>query len=308
MVDLESGVRVIQVGAGPRTFIPKDELWPFMPEFRDGILRFVLDQGASYDVIHGKFWMSGWVGQELATVLDVPLVHIFHAMGKTKARHQGGADGSPSCRIEVAASGYSACGSDYRSMSVRMAGAGRGLLCSPDSVTIIPSAVDAECSVRSIRPTVVRALAWIPAIWSSATSGGCSRERTSVMSSPPRPSRAKRCPIQLPSWWSAAKPRIQTPRPRRRSAGLGAAHELGIADTVRFYGKRHSRELATFYGAADVIVTTPWYEPFGLTPLEAMACGKPVIGSAVGGLTFTVSVGRLATWSRRTTRMRWPIG
>jgi len=41
-----------------------------------------------------------------------------------------------------------------------------------------------------------------------------------------------------------------------------------------------------------VFVTTPWYEPFGITPVEAMACGRPVIGSAVGGIRYTVRDGQ----------------
>jgi glycosyltransferase involved in cell wall biosynthesis len=69
------------------------------------------------------------------------------------------------------------------------------------------------------------------------------------------------------------------------------AAELGIADRVIFTGKRQPSQLRDYYSAGDVAVTTPWYEPFGLTPLEAMACGRPVIGSAVGGITFTVADG-----------------
>jgi glycosyltransferase involved in cell wall biosynthesis len=46
--------------------------------------------------------------------------------------------------------------------------------------------------------------------------------------------------------------------------------------------------LRYFYSAADAFVTAPWYEPFGITPLESMACGTPVIGSAVGGVKFSV--------------------
>src|SRR5690606_13183751 len=59
------------------------------------------------------------------------------------------------------------------------------------------------------------------------------------------------------------------------------AAELGVEDQLVFAGRRARDELKYYYGAADIFVTTPWYEPFGITPLEAMACGTPVVGSAV---------------------------
>src|SRR5690606_8046801 len=66
------------------------------------------------------------------------------------------------------------------------------------------------------------------------------------------------------------------------------AESEGISRAVHFVGRRDRDRLKLYYSAADVFVTTPWYEPFGITPLEAMACGTPVIASEVGGLKYTV--------------------
>jgi glycosyltransferase involved in cell wall biosynthesis len=65
-----------------------------------------------------------------------------------------------------------------------------------------------------------------------------------------------------------------------------------VTDDVVFVGQRPRSELRYFYGAADVFVTMPWYEPFGITPVEAMACGIPVIGARVGGVQYSVEDGR----------------
>jgi len=70
------------------------------------------------------------------------------------------------------------------------------------------------------------------------------------------------------------------------------AQTEGVADRVEFIGRCDRDRLRTVYSAADVFVTTPWYEPFGITPVEAMACGCPVVGSAVGGIQDTVVNGR----------------
>jgi glycosyltransferase involved in cell wall biosynthesis len=69
------------------------------------------------------------------------------------------------------------------------------------------------------------------------------------------------------------------------------ARDSGVAHRVSFTGHRARGELSMYYAAADVFVTTPWYEPFGITPLEAMACGTPVVGSDVGGIRYSVRDG-----------------
>src|SRR5947209_1890486 len=73
---------------------------------------------------------------------------------------------------------------------------------------------------------------------------------------------------------------------------LRIADEEKIGSRVEFVGRAGRAALRYWYSAADVFVTTPWYEPFGITPVEAMACGTPVIGAAVGGIKHTVENGR----------------
>ena len=69
------------------------------------------------------------------------------------------------------------------------------------------------------------------------------------------------------------------------------ARKSGIAGQVIFTGRKQRDELKYYYSAADLFITTPWYEPFGITPLESMACGTPVIGARVGGIQYTVKHG-----------------
>jgi len=71
----------------------------------------------------------------------------------------------------------------------------------------------------------------------------------------------------------------------------GVAVELGIADRVIFTGRVARDRLPAVLSAGDALLAVPWYEPFGIAPLEAMACGLPVVATAVGGMLDTVVPG-----------------
>ena len=66
------------------------------------------------------------------------------------------------------------------------------------------------------------------------------------------------------------------------------ARRAGVADRVYLRGRVARDGVPALLRSADVVVCTPWYEPFGIVPLEAMACGVPVVVSSVGGLVDTV--------------------
>jgi len=72
---------------------------------------------------------------------------------------------------------------------------------------------------------------------------------------------------------------------------LSCAKTHGVADRVRLVGQVDRADMPALLRSADVVACVPWYEPFGIVPLEAMACGVPVVASAVGGLKDTVMHG-----------------
>jgi glycosyltransferase involved in cell wall biosynthesis len=64
--------------------------------------------------------------------------------------------------------------------------------------------------------------------------------------------------------------------------------DLKLQDQVRFTGYVEDADLPALYSAAEAFVYPSFYEGFGLPPLEAMACGAPVITSDVSSLPEVV--------------------
>jgi glycogen(starch) synthase len=72
--------------------------------------------------------------------------------------------------------------------------------------------------------------------------------------------------------------------PRDEAALEALARELGLAGRVKMLGRLAPEEIAELYRGADVLLfPVRWEEPWGLVPLEAMACGCPVIATGRGG-------------------------
>ncbi|HEU5381547.1 MAG TPA: glycosyltransferase [Ktedonobacteraceae bacterium] len=298
IVNWTPGVRVIHLAAGSPRFFAKDRLWPFMPTFRDSLLHFMLREEIYYDLVHGHFWMSGWVATELQRLRHIPCVQLFHATGKTKQRYQQAADSSPRERIPVelavvrqADRLIAQCPAE-RNELLHDYGA------DPEKIALIPGAVNTH-TFYPVERAVARqqlglaqdghVIVYVGRILPRKDIRNVVRalERLINQYAPGQDD----TPVTL--LIVGGETEDADPRATPEIGVLqNLARELGVEKHVRFVGKRQPEVLRYYYSAGDVTVTTPWYEPFGLTPLEAMACGRPVIGSTVGGIRYTVVEGQ----------------
>ena len=291
-MDWAPGVRVVNLRAGPARFIKKDPMWLCMPRFRDGFLEYTRRHSLEYDLIHANFWMSGWVACQLKPLLAVPVAEIFHALGKVKRLHQGDADTSPEDRVVVE---YGII-EDVDRIIAQCPNEMQELVtlydADPSKIEVIPSAVDVQTFRPVPKEKARQELGLDPGDWLAVYVGRMLPRKgiDNLLLAFAKLTRRARTPMRLliVGGETVDGDPMQTPE-IRRLADLAAARR--IRDQVVFTGKRPQDRLKLYYSAADVVVTTPWYEPFGLTPLEAMACGTPVIGSDVGGIKFTIADG-----------------
>jgi glycosyltransferase involved in cell wall biosynthesis len=268
----QDGYNVVHVPAGPPRPLPKDDLLRHMPEFAAVLRRTWAERPP--DLVHAHFWMSGLAS--VAAAGDIPVLQTFHALGSVKRRHQGAADTSPPQRVELeralcrnVAHVVATCSDEVFEL--------RRLGLTSERVSIVPCGVvtavftpRGPVAPRSDRPRLlvlgrlverkgqddaVRALTAVPDA-ELVVVGGPEADRLD------------------------ADPEVQRLREVASAAGVG--------DRLVFTGSVSRADVPAWVRSADVVLAVPWYEPFGITPLEAMACGKPVVATAVGGLVDTV--------------------
>jgi D-inositol-3-phosphate glycosyltransferase len=273
-VSTASGVVVHHVEAGPAVPLPKDELLPWMGEFASVLTRVWAQTRP--DIVHAHFWMSGLASAQAAATAGVPVVQTFHALGAVKRRHQGDADTSPSRRLELEAQLIdevdhiiATCADEVIELQRLGADIRR--------VSVVPCGVD----LAQFHPDGRR---WRRGRRHRVGVVGRLVERKGVADAVAAMSRLPDAELVVaggpPAGALEADPEVA------RLQVVADAH--GVTDRVHFVGQVSRRELPALLRSCDTVICVPRYEPFGIVPLEAMACGVPVVASAVGGLKESV--------------------
>jgi glycosyltransferase involved in cell wall biosynthesis len=234
-------------------------------------------------VVHAHFWMSGIASLAAVRGTGVPLLQTFHALGSVKRRHQGRADTSPHVRV---ATEQRLCRQVDRVIAtcrdeVEELGA---LGLPPYRADVIPCGVDTSLFTPGPQRPARSGPQRLVVVGRLVTRKGVGN----VIDALARLRREGR-DVELVVAGGPAGSGLDVDPEAERLREL--AGRLGVAGDVRFLGGVARADVPDLMRSADVVVTVPWYEPFGIVPLEAMACGRPVVGSAVGGLLDTIVPG-----------------
>jgi D-inositol-3-phosphate glycosyltransferase len=289
---LSGRVRLILVNAGPPEPMPKDDLFPLLPEFAAEAALFSLRDGVRYDAIHSHYWLSGWVAHLLKRYWNAPTVHTFHTLARLKNTAFGEAGAETSLRLNIEqrlldlADNIIAPNPDERAEMVWRMGGNNARIC------VIPPGIDLDrfhpqdtLKARTHLdlpdgPLILFVGRIDPMKGIDTLLDGFAELRC-------RNSHASLAKLIFIGGNFEEGPFGRLPSAELQSV-MDHAAALGVADAIFFRGAEPQEKLPAYYSAATVCAVPSRYESFGLVAVEAMACGVPVVASRAGGLKFTI--------------------
>lgn len=289
--EVNERVRIVRIPCGGREFIPKETLCDHIPQWVRNAETFIRENGLQYEFINSHYWDAGMAGQALANRLHIPHLHTPHSIGAWKRDNM---DGDPEDldrkynfrrRIREEKAIYDEC-----DVLIATTPQQRDILRGSEydvpleKVQVVPPGYDdtrffpvSQATRQALKEDLDAQGPIVLALGRMAHNKGYDLLIRSM------PSVVRRIPQAR--LFLAVGSTSPTERELEQVEELRQlARELGLAELVVFRDYIPDEQLADYYRAADVFALSSRYEPFGMTAVEAMACGTPTVITTEGGL------------------------
>ncbi len=286
-VDHAPHCRTVRLIAGPQDFVPRDEIFEYLPDFVQEFVKHQQRLGIRYPLVHTNYWLSSWVGMEYKRRQPgVFQVHTYHSLGAVKYQTVDTIPPIATKRLEIEKRCLETA-ERIVATSPQEQQHMRSLVSTQGLINIIPCGADIA-RFGSIQMQEARRKLGLDADAKIVFYVGRFDPRKGIetlVRAVSQSQMAKTGHVRL-IIGGGSRPGHSDGDERERIKGIVA--DLGLSSITTFPGRIDDLDLPAYYAAADVCVVPSHYEPFGLVAIEAMASGTPVIASDVGGLQFTV--------------------
>lgn len=301
---MKDGLRVLRIPFGGNDFIVKEDFHDIVDEGIANFLKKIEAEGLNYDLISTHYWDAGVIGQAVSEKLSIPHVHTPHSVGAWKREQMNDQNTPPDKfkayrfdeRIAAEQKVYDACAHLIATTHQQEDRFIHYYGLSDEKITVIPAGLD-EKRFRPVPRDQIPAL---------REKYGFKEKDIIALG---RMARNKGYDLLV-----KAMPRLLELVPDARLL-LAIGHDeseqdqkqinelrrlaasLGVIDSVVFYGYVPDEDLPNVYRCAAVYALPSRYEPFGMTAVEAMACGTASVITTHGGLRESVEFGTHALWA-----------
>lgn len=283
-------VKIIRIACGDNKFVPKEKMFELMPEFADNLLEHLHKTHKKYDLIHSHYWDAGYAGAILKRKLRIPHIHTPHSMGKVK-RIEMSVEDLPVAKLKPVYRYHVRTALEQRIYNQVDAIV---VLCETNRIQLLQHYIVDFEKIKVIFPGIESEY-FNPKV--SAFDKKIHLHKNAVLTM------CRLVPAKGIDRVIDALNLIKNKVDFHFYIGGGFAEKIAseeeqhnmkrvqalikkyrLTNKVTFLGYvNHDKVLPAYYRKADVFILPSRFEPFGLTTLEAMACGTaPIISNAAG--------------------------
>ncbi len=287
-------VRIVRIPAGPWEFIPKEKIYEVLPELARNMIGFIREQDLNYDLYHGHYVDAGIVTLDVAGEFVRPAFFTAHSLGAWKREQMGGDPVAMEKkynfehRISEELRIFKQVKAQTVTTKVQEEKLEQLYGFTSDNVAVISPGVD----VHSFRPPKAgqeKVKTDLPDRYVFCLSRIDANKGHDLLLQAFDMVRKKMPDVHLVIGGGSPKP--QGTELEVRTAMERIIAERDMCDQVHIVGYVPDELIVPHYQQEELFALPSLFEPFGMTALEAMACGRPVVASKFGGIRNVITSG-----------------